>query len=143
MFFSIFSNKKWFLHLKNLETLKTHFAYKIITFLVILKVRMLKTILTNNIYSSAILKNSLYLIELSFKIIIIQCIIMKILKNFKLGFVDTQQMNGTNQHIHKSNNSNHLKLKNWKIGFKVLNNKNCWLIEKLKPPRVKVDLQLY
>jgi hypothetical protein len=112
MFFSIFSNKKWFLHLKNLETLKTHFAYKIITFLVILKVRMLKTILTNNIYSSAILRNSPYLIELTIKIIIILCIIMKILKNSKLAFVDIQQMNGTNQHIHKSNNSNNLKLKN-------------------------------
>ena len=42
----------------------------------------------------------------------IPCINMKILMNFKLEFVDIQQINGTNNNIHKYNSSNLTQLKN-------------------------------
>ena len=74
---------------------------------------MLKNIFKINTYFNAILRNSLFLIELYIKIIMkIPCINMKILMNFKLEFVDIQQINGTNNNIHKYNSSNLTQLKN-------------------------------
>lgn len=76
---------------------------------------MLKIVFKNNIYFKNILKNNQFLIEFNIKIIMqIPCINMKIFKNFKLEFVDIQQMNGTKLHTHKSNSSNLTLLKNLK-----------------------------
>ena len=139
----IFSNFKELAIKKNLINLESLYAFKTIRFLVIFKDKMLKTISKNSTCSKKIINTRLFSIESWTKITIqIPCTNMKAMLHIKLEFVDTQQINGTQRHIHKFNSLWNLKLLiNLKKRWKMLNKKEFCITKMSKHQKDRAALQ--